>query len=41
MFTGGTDGNSPNGLALGSVGRCMTTETGGASNLGTVFELVP
>jgi uncharacterized repeat protein (TIGR03803 family) len=41
-FTGGSDGNSPNGLTLGLNGTLYgTTATGGDSNLGTIFELAP
>jgi uncharacterized repeat protein (TIGR03803 family) len=39
-FTGGNDGGTPNGLALGSNGLLYgTTQTGGSFNDGTVFSI--
>ncbi len=41
-FTGGTDGSGPNGLVVGIDGNLYgTTSAGGASGLGTIFQLVP
>jgi uncharacterized repeat protein (TIGR03803 family) len=41
-FTGGTDGANPAGVVVGIGGALYGTTTyGGASNLGTVFELTP
>ena len=41
-FTGGSDGGSPSGLAIGGGGLLYgTTSAGGTANNGTVFSLIP